>query len=136
MMKASSSTTAAISGPSTWNEPQPSAWLRISPNTRPASARLKLTKPGTSGRAAPGSRDSSTRRSVITSAAIPIGTLTKKIQRQLRPLVMAPPSTGPTATAIPVTAPNAANATPRSRGGKAWASSASAVANMIAPPTP
>ena len=95
-----------------------------------------MTNPSTSGRGAPGSFDSSTRRSVIANAATPIGTLTKKIQRQFRPLVIAPPSTGPTATATPVTAPNAANATPRSRGVNAWASSASAVANMIAPPTP
>ncbi len=38
-------------------------------------------------------------------ATTPIGTLTKKIQRQPMALVMAPPTSGPTATAPPMTAP-------------------------------
>ena len=97
---------------------------------------MNVTQPGQSGRRAPGARDSATRVRVTNSAAIPIGTLTKKIQRHERPLVSAPPSTGPTATATPVIAPNTPNATPRSSGRNALASSASEVANMIAPPTP
>ena len=39
------------------------------------------------------------------TASTPIGTLTKKIHRQPMPLVMAPPTSGPTATAPPITAP-------------------------------
>ena len=35
----------------------------------------------------------------------PMGTFTKKIQRQPMPLVMAPPMSGPMATAPPMTAP-------------------------------
>ena len=62
--------------------------------------------------------------------------LTKKIQRQLRPLVRTPPSTGPIATATPVVAPNAPKATPRSLPVNAEASRASAVANIAAPPMP
>src|SRR4051812_25180438 len=62
--------------------------------------------------------------------------LTKKIQRHERPLVIAPPSTGPTATAMPVMAPKTPKAVPRSRPLKAVPSSASDVANMMAPPTP
>ena len=62
--------------------------------------------------------------------------LTRKIQRHDRPLVSAPPRTGPTATATPVTAPKTPNATPRSLPRNAFASSARPVANMIAPPTP
>jgi hypothetical protein len=50
--------------------------------------------------------------------------------------VIAPPSTGPIATPLPVIAPKSPSATPRSRPGNACASSASDVANMIAPPTP
>ncbi len=65
-----------------------------------------------------------------------IGMLTKKIQRQLRPLVSTPPSTGPTATATPVVAPKAPKAMPRSRPLKAVASRARAVANIAAPPMP
>ena len=67
---------------------------------------------------------------------MPIGALTKKIHRQDRPEVSTPPSSGPMATARPVTAPQAPNAMPRSRPRKASASSASDTANMIAPPAP
>ncbi len=49
---------------------------------------------------------------------------------------MIPPTTGPIATAAPVTAPNTPKAVPRSRPWKAWAKSASEVENIIAPPTP
>ena len=72
----------------------------------------------------------------MTTAAIPIGTFTKKIHRQDRPEVSTPPSSGPIATARPVTAPQTPNAVPRSLPRKASASSASDTANMIAPPTP
>jgi hypothetical protein len=92
--------------------------------------------PGTSTRRRAGSRDSVTRMSVTAIAITPIGMFTKKIPRQLQPVVMIPPSTGPTATAAPVTAPQTARAVPRSRPWNACASSASEVANMIAPPIP
>ena len=59
--------------------------------------------------------DSCTRAMLTISATKQIGMFTKKIQRQLMPLVRMPPSTGPTATATPVVAPKAPNATPRSR---------------------
>ena len=62
--------------------------------------------------------------------------LTKKIQRHPMPLVMAPPTRGPTATAPPTTAPYTPMAVPRSLPENAWAIRASEVANMIAPPTP
>ena len=41
-----------------------------------------VTSPTQSTRVAPGSLDSATRESVIATAAIPIGTLTKKIHSQ------------------------------------------------------
>ena len=65
----------------------------------------KMTNPIQSILRLVGSADSSTRESVIATAAMPIGTLTKKIQRQPRPLVNAPPTSGPIATAPPSTAP-------------------------------
>ena len=71
--------------------------------------------PAQSARVAFGSRDSLTRNSVIAKAIRPSGTLTKKIQRQERSVVMIPPSTGPTATETPVVAPKTAKAAPRSR---------------------
>src|SRR3954447_16157775 len=87
-------------------------------------------------RRARGSCDSCPRASVTSSASAPTGTFTKKIQRHDRPLVIAPPSTGPTATAMPVMAPKMPKAVPRSRPVNALDRSASEVANMIAPPTP
>ena len=95
-----------------------------------------MTKPIQSGRPACGSLLSSTLVSVTASASTQIGMFTQKIQCQDRPLVSTPPSTGPTATATPVVAPKYANAVPRSRPVNAPDSRASAVANMIAPPTP
>ena len=50
--------------------------------------------------------------------------------------VSSPPTSGPTATAAPVVAPQIPNAVPRSRPWKVAASSASEVANIAAPPTP
>ena len=44
-----------------------------------------------------------------------MGTLTRKIPRQLQLVVITPPSTGPSAAATPVIAPQTPNATPRSR---------------------
>ncbi len=56
--------------------------------------------------------------------------------RQLKPVVIAPPRIGPTAVAMPVTAPQTPNAMPRSRPVKVAARIASDVANSMAPPTP
>jgi hypothetical protein len=97
---------------------------------------VKSEKPAQSGRLACGARDSATLYTLMITAAMPIGALTKKIHRQDRPSVSSPPSSGPMATASPVTAPHTPNATPRSLPRKASASSASATANMIAPPAP
>ena len=72
----------------------------------------------------------------MATAAIPIGTFTKKMYRQDRPEVSTPPSSGPMATARPVTVPQTPNAMPRSFPRKESASNASDTANMIAPPTP
>ena len=97
---------------------------------------MKSAKPAQSGPLACGDRDSATIMTAITTAMMPIGTFTKKIHRQDRPEVRMPPSSGPIATARPVTAPQTPNATPRSLPRKASASSASDTANMMAPPTP
>ena len=110
---------------------------RISPYTSAARPALKVDEAGPVGpRARAGCATPRPASSVIASATTPIGMLTKKIQRHDRPVVIAPPSTGPTATATPVIAPKTPNAMPRSRPWNACASSASEVANMIAPPMP
>ena len=95
-----------------------------------------MTRPPQSIPAASGSRDSATLVSVTNTAAAPIGTLTKKIHSHPIPEVMTPPSTGPTATAAPLTAPKTPKAVPRSLPWKALAISASEVAYIIAPPMP
>ena len=97
---------------------------------------MNSAKPSQSGPLAWGARDSDTRSTAMTTAAMPNGTFTKKIQRQDRPVVSTPPASGPIATATPVTPPQMPNAVPRSLPRKASASRASETANMIAPPTP
>ena len=83
-----------------------------------------------------GDLDSSTRQSVTASASTPTGTLTRKMPRQFQSVVITPPSTGPTAVAMPTTAPHTPKAVPRSLPRKLFPSRASDVANIIAPPTP
>jgi hypothetical protein len=53
------------------------------------------------------------------AARIPTGTLTQKIQCQLRLWVMAPPMSGPLATAKPATPPQIPTTAPRLSGGNA-----------------
>ena len=71
-----------------------------------------------------------------TIAPIPIGMLTRKIQRHESHDVSIPPASGPIATAAPIVAPQSPNAVPRSRPWNSCERSASAVANIIAPPIP
>ena len=52
----------------------------------------------------------------MAAVSSPIGTFTKKIHSQPRLSVSAPPTSGPTATAKPVVAPQMPNAVPRSLG--------------------
>ena len=68
--------------------------------------------------------------------AIPIGMLTKKIQRQPTYVVSAPPTSGPIATATPTVAPQIPNAVPRSRPWNSCEMIASETANIPAPPIP
>ena len=98
---------------------------------------MSVIWPGQSTPCAFGSRDSSTYLRVIHRHSSPIGTLTRKIHCQSRPLVSRPPTSGPIANEAPIAAPYAASAPARSRApGKAWASRASETANMIAAPMP
>ncbi len=69
---------------------------------RPAE---KVTRPGQSIGCGSVALTLASRVSVSTIAAIPIGTLTKKIHSQPRPSVSRPPISGPIATAPPTVAP-------------------------------
>jgi hypothetical protein len=69
-------------------------------------------------------------------AASPIGTLSQKIHSQLMPSTIAPPISGPLATAIPVTALNRPIAVPLRSGGKAALRSARPSVSTNAAPAP
>ena len=103
---------------------------------RRKSAAEKVTRPGTSSGSGSLPKTLRTFFSVRTIATIPIGTLTKKIHSQPRLSVIKPPISGPTATAPPTVAPQTPNAVARSLPWNSWPISASAVANMPAPPMP
>ena len=85
--------------------PQPRSLPRTSAKTRQKRLTEKVMKPTQSIRRTRWSFDSAICVKVMTTATTPMGTLTKKIQRQPMPLVMAPPIRGPIATAPPMTAP-------------------------------
>ena len=96
-----------------------------------------MTKPIQSMRLAVGSLESCTLARVMTMATTPMGRLTKKIQRQPMPLVMAPAdqrADGHGAAERPRRRPRRRSPAPCPE--KAWAIRASDVANMMAPPTP
>ena len=69
-------------------------------------------------------------------SARPMGTLSQKIQCQLIPPAIAPPTTGPRATASPVIPPHSPMATPRFAVGKASLISVSVSGVTIAAPAP
>ena len=85
--------------------PQPSALPRISPKISRNSAAEKVTSPAQSIGCGSVALTLTSLVSVITIAASPIGTLTKKIHSQPSPSVMTPPTSGPIATAPPTVAP-------------------------------
>ena len=66
---------------------------------------LKLVRPSQSTRVALALRDSLSFANVTAIAPTPIGTFRKNTQRQPKALVIAPPTSGPTATAMPIVAP-------------------------------
>ena len=111
----------------------PSISARIRQNRPPVS----VTSPIGSSRLCSGSLDSWSCAAESAIAAIPIGMLTRKIQRQREPgrehrRRRAARSRPPRRSSRP----RSPNAVPRSRPWNSWESSASAVANIIAPPTP
>ena len=104
-MKAAISATPTLSSATMAGLAQPS-WL---PRSRPSTSRNRpgasTDWPSLSTFGARGSLDSSTFARVIQRHHAPIGRLTRKIHCQSRPLVSAPPTSGPTANAPPMVAP-------------------------------
>ncbi len=115
---------------------QPSSLPRTRAKTSMNSAAEKVMKPIQSIRRVLGSRDSWTLARVTMMATMPIGTLTKKIQRHPMPLVIAPPTSGPTATAAADHGPVDAEGRAPLLAPEGRAMRASEVANMMAPPDP
>jgi hypothetical protein len=97
----------------------------------------EVSSPGTSARwSSDMSRDSSMNTSAAATAAIPIGTLMKKIQLQWMCSVIAPPTSGPIASASAETPTQMPIARPRSRGGKVTAMIESVAGFISAAPSP
>ena len=115
---------------------QPCLFPSISARMNVNRPTVSVTSPIGSSRLCSGSLDSRSCLTAITTAAMPIGMLTRKIQRHESQDVSTPPASGPIATAAPIVAPQIPNAVPRSLPWNSCEISASAVANMIAPPIP
>ena len=131
------SSSAATVSRETMNTLDQPCWLpSISPSTSASRPPVRVTRPTGSRWLWSGSLDSRSCFADSTTAAIPIGMLTRKIHRHESHDVSRPPASGPIATAAPTVAPHTPNAVPRSRPWNSCESSASAVANMIAPPMP
>ena len=85
------------------------------PNTRVASAPAPSTVPTVSTRAACGSELSGTTTAATSSASSPKNRLNQKMPRQFHAPMMAPPITGPSASASPDTAAQTPTALARAR---------------------
>ena len=132
---AASASPAAIA-PITSALDHPAAALpRTSPQTRPSVPPAASSSPTTSIPAG-GPTLSTSRARAAGTRTRPTGTFSQKIHRQSRPWVTAPPTSGPAATASPVSAANRPSARPRDRGGKAAESSAIASGITSAAPAP
>ena len=103
--KATMSTAAPTSRPMVLSLPQPKSLPRTSANTSRKRLTEKVTKPTQSMLRSRRSSDLAIWVKVMKTAMAPMGTFTKKIHRHPMPLVMAPPISGPMATAPPMTAP-------------------------------
>src|SRR5580658_5764236 len=110
--RSSQATKAASSRPptaiesTTWLEVHPTSLPRTSPSTTPKSPRLASTRPRPSNPLA-GPWVSASRSRASGIRRIPIGTFSQKIHFHEIPWTIAPPTTGPSAMAIPPTAPPA-----------------------------
>ncbi len=114
---------------------QPASVERIRPHSKETAPAVTRTSPGMSSLVcAP--RLSGKRMPDSRAAAMPMGTLTQKIQCQLRPCVTAPPIMGPMAMARPPIPPHAPTIAPRRDAGNALVRMVRLSGVMIAAPTP
>ena len=114
--KAASSAAPATAVPSTSADAQPATLPRTSAQTSPSTPPLTSARPGRSSRRS-GPKLSGMRASASGTTTSPSGTLSQKIHCHASPSATAPPTSGPLATARPVSAKNAPSAEPRRSGG-------------------
>jgi hypothetical protein len=133
--KATARSDPALSAATTSRLPQPAAFPRTRPHTRPNAAPVTSARPRTS-RAVSGPKLSSTRASTSGISASPIGTLTQKIHAHAVPSAIAPPTSGPPSVARPVTLKKIPSADARRSGGNAALTIARASGMTSAPPAP
>jgi len=133
--KATVAATPATKAVTTSALPQPTVLLRTSAQASANAAAVTSPRPGRSSGAA-GTRLLGIRVSTSGIVTTAIGTLIQKIHCQAIPCVTAPPTTGPSAAARPVTLPYTPIARPRCCGGNAAFSRLSARGITTAAPTP
>ena len=114
---------------------QPAELAWINAHTSANRPTLTSARPPRS-RLSYGPRLSSSFVNATGTRAIPIGTLSQKIQCQEIPCVIAPPTTGPAATESPETPVQMPRASPRRCAGNAWLSSVRVSGVTSAPPAP
>ncbi len=112
-------------------------WLLPStrPRTTPSKPVLTTATP-TRSRRARAPRDSDNFRQANGTNTTPIGTFSQKMYCHDHPLVIAPPTRGPIATAAPPMAPQIPRATLRRSGGTAALNRVSDKGMIMAPPAP
>ncbi len=134
-MKTPVSAAPAASVTTTCGLPQPRLVTRMSAHTTPSAAPVASTRPSGSSRA--GARVVPLSLVTISGTkTMPSGTFSQKIHGHAMPCATAPPTTGPAATASPVTAVKMPMAQARRCGGNPADSSANARGRTRAPPAP
>ncbi|VWD64326.1 hypothetical protein BLA39750_07880 [Burkholderia lata] len=136
-MNAANSATASASLPSVAADSQPCDGAPISAAIAHASAAPNSRLPAASTRFACGSRDSSIATRAPAASSRQTGRFSRNTQRQPIHCVIAPPTSGAMAVAIPMHMPQIAHARARSRpSGKRFAITASAAVSSSAAPPP
>ena len=133
--KIATRTTPIAIEPSTCAEPQPSVFERTTPRTMAKSPKPLSRRP-TMSRWSLGPVDSFSTRSASGIVIRPIGTLSQKIHSHEKPSTIAPPTTGPIATARPAMPPHAPRIAPRFSIGVSRARIVSVSGVTIAAPRP
>jgi hypothetical protein len=124
-----------MSVPMTSPLPQPAALARTSAHTSPKKPAPASSRPVMSRRGR-GPKLSRSRDADSGITIRPTGTLSQKIQCQLRPPATAPPTTGPPATASPASPPHSPMAMARFPAGNASLIRVRVSGMMIAAPAP